>query len=359
MKLYTYPKTHVTVDLPGLSARIFNNLKNHINDYLVRYLDDEKAFYVLERDMGGWELVTNKGKLSKRILNTMYKSFDLRPGDDWVAELGGILKDAKASNNEYLIDVVDDFGWNKWEFGNPRSCYWTEYRNSRTTIRENGGMCLRLYDDDEVGVGRFWIFEKYGELMGFNPYGRWTIDEIGSILSQLYNDGSPLDVRAVRMVNSKSYHMPYINNDVGYVFSTSIYLDDEVDLGWKEYDNDYDSYNNRIIYTTCVNCGERCRPEYTYESNGLSYCSSCYTRLCSVCHEVRDGLSVVDFSNGLPSYVRMCYHCAEDMSIAICSNCNSTYYDPGQQPFVSQHKNSSSNGRMVCQTCQSFYGEEL
>lgn len=297
----------------------------------------------------GWALVTDSGKLAKRIRNDLFKQYGVRLGDSTVSELGNKIRQYSSGEGKYYVDITRTFGWRRGDFNDPDSCYFTTNCGAMDMIAEGEGIALRFWDDKSrrnssegigeyesrkmYGAGRAWALPtKSGHWTVFNCYhDNLSLFEAASILAQIASEevGKPYLVSEVECANHGDVGgRLYINQGKGMY----LHWADEDAPGRVNYKID-DIYGEPEDGEVCCECGEFLCPEmgevYVYEHDYHNvWCEDCfYERFgyCSCCEqdmpreELREGYWTNRWEKGV-QHGELCEYCWEEHN-AECEVC--------------------------------------
>lgn len=130
---------------------------------------------------------TYSGTLPKRIQNWLYKSVGHKLSVAATSQIGNIVDRYTLKASKFRFDFDHDFMWERGQYGDAKSCLWSEKPNALTLLKYMDGFAIRLYDPDSSespkGVGRALVLPwshagyKHGDLsqaealLVFNGYG--------------------------------------------------------------------------------------------------------------------------------------------------------------------------------------------
>jgi hypothetical protein len=309
----------------------------------------------------GWNVwMVDKGKYSgtwaKRYSSLVWQQFHCRPPENLVAKLGEILSRFANCEQQYTVDVTNDFDWTPGTFGESSgSCWWGEWNHARTGLQSNGGLALRFYHSNGKGSGRCWIYPEKDRLYIFNAYHK---DDLS-----LYNMACLLSTHMGLSYKKVNLEIPraYINGDCGFCVAPADiisqigrdeccqldFADEEEDLyecedcgrthpdGWEGW---YYCCGNRICercyenhYFTCQNCGDIYgNDDHLEDNDGNFYCQNCFDDKfvscseCSTAIEISDAIEVDGNQYCDSCAPDKCDECGErnfDLTDGLCSDC--------------------------------------
>lgn len=138
-----------------------------------------------------WVWLTNRGTLPKRLA----KYCKARNGEiiphDLLSRIGNVVAACSTKNVEVYIDYTHCLDWQRGDFGDDCSCFWTVRDAARYLITQNGGFALREFKKKEPkdgcscgecerirkseefsGFARVWCIPK--DLGGARCYAIWN-----------------------------------------------------------------------------------------------------------------------------------------------------------------------------------------
>lgn len=140
-------------------------------------LSDEVERYIAEIEelLDPWTPVHPKeGKMSKRIPSVMFKKYGIDLSPDSISSLANYLG-ADIPANGVLFDIDRKFGWTDGEFGDKRSCFFTDGNNALRILRQGGCSALRFWSgsvDNPKGAARALVLPTEAGLpLICNAYG--------------------------------------------------------------------------------------------------------------------------------------------------------------------------------------------
>lgn len=131
-----------------------------------------------------WSSDSAKGRVSRRISKHAFQEYGVQLSPNKLAEIGNIYNEHYLSEATYHVDFTRNLYWQRGEFGDDRSCFWTDKLPSRLQLERSGGMAFRFYDESGKGYGRAWVLSNANSILVFNAYGNGlTIRKVGMILA--------------------------------------------------------------------------------------------------------------------------------------------------------------------------------
>lgn len=291
------------------------------------------------------------GTFPKRASKYFYKTHQLKSPEAFLARLGDLAKDHTANECTYYFEFVNSIDWRPGDFGDPNSCWWTNYSEARDCLTDNGGLAVRFYeageDDDggDVGKGRAWLAPYKDMYVLFNGYGfNNATRAIAKLLSEFFG----LSYKRVDLDNYND--TMYINDDSGYiigpidVISTITSVELEMgDAGEK-----------------CESCGRRLNEDNTYTTpNGMhSYCESCYGEHYTSCEQCGEDHEVGDMTEADGS--DYCPRCIQRY-FTQCSVCETYHRDRDDTEIDGNHycEDCRDEKFVQCEECEEWHSREL
>lgn len=350
-----------------------------------------------------WVWKTTRGTLPKRLDSTLRRLWDVKLPREAISQLGNIASEHTERINRHVLEFTQDFGWQRGEFGDDDSCFWTERRGAKGMLHSMGAYALRFYnpDDDECGWARSWLVPTNDFYVLFNAYSKDNIGVCYDALSQsrilayflgcsykrvdpLLNNGTGDDMLWINGRKQNDYTSERIPH--GYVVG---YPEDIADV--KEYDFkcvnvDSEEDDDDDSYACCACCGCDLGEYDVYLSpGGAHYCESCYDERytsCERCEETVhwddiycvDGQTWCDYcTRRYASWCDYCeeYHCVDDCHSVVvndrgdaetwCTSCCENYADRCDECceyFANVPLTTVHGGFVLCPTCVSTHTEE-
>lgn len=128
-------------------------------------------------DTFSWE--TTGTKLHKRVKSHVYRRFNVQLSDTFLRSIADLAA-AERNSISRIMDATAQFTWKPGDFGDPKSCFFNQYRLARLKyLPMLGTSAIRTYNGT-AGDGRYWIFplpilnDKYRSeplYVAFNGYG--------------------------------------------------------------------------------------------------------------------------------------------------------------------------------------------
>jgi len=297
-----------------------------------------------------WEWLIHKGEyagtLPKRISAYTYKKSGFKLPPATLSEIGNIARRYTVGMNEYHFDFNTALDWQRGQFGDHGSCFWSERLGARDMIKDAGGYAIRFFreqNDPDSGYARCWIIPHPTKSMIilFNIYGfNGNQIVVPRILSEFL--GTTYNGRSVQFRNN--------GDDSGelYINGGSCWLvgqdapghTDRIDLEIEDQESD----RHR-----CCGCGE-----YFHEDDGRSnddgdwYCYVCYNEhygICNGCDMEYDNDDLRYSNVSGECYCESCY----DERFYICFDCG---HEGWRISFSSRRGTSHEVGdEVVCDSC--------
>jgi len=127
---------------------IFDALRDN---YDLRYQVSSAVYSV------GNEYVSKDGKYTKRIAKWLHQNYKAKVSDDLLSKIGQTAQKASVGGT-LNVEFTRQLNLSAYEFYHEGSCWWSEYSYSRCTLKSNGGVGMRTFDEDGNVSGRAWIF---------------------------------------------------------------------------------------------------------------------------------------------------------------------------------------------------------
>lgn len=234
---------------------------------------------------------TYVGTFPKRVSKFYFQTDNINVPNDFLQEIGNLARQHSEENTVYHFEVVDNLNWNSGDFGDSGSCFWGSRNIARAIMRDNGGMAVRFYDDDDKGIARAWLAAiESGVYIVFNGYGfkaNPTL-QIARVLALF----TGVSYKKIPLSNhGATISTVWINSSIGYVIASADKLADyaEYDLKWDNIgavtDDDNEDENEGDDDTiTCQHCNDELDEDETYVTPyGEIFCHDCFYERYSYC----------------------------------------------------------------------------
>lgn len=297
-----------------------------------------------------WEWLIHKGEfagtLPKRISAYTYKKSGFKLPPAVLSEIGNIARRYTVGTNEYHFDFNTELDWNRGQFGDAGSCFWSERKGARPMIKDAGGYAIRFFreaDDPYSGYARCWIIPHPSKsmLILFNIYGfNGAQITVPRVLSEFL--GTTYNGRSVQFRNNGDDSGElYINGGTCWLVGQDApEHTDRIDLEIEDQNDER---------RTCCSCDELYDEDDGRENRyGDWYCNDCYCEhygICDACDEENDADDMHYSNVNGGNYCESCY----DERFYTCSDCG----DEGwRTSFLARRGTSHEVGdEVVCDSC--------
>jgi len=240
------------------------------------------------QEMEPWLNTTDKGKMTTRIVNYLFKHYDKAAIPPlWQQAIGNYLA-SEAPTGAFHYDITNTFNWSKGEFGDGGSCFFSSRRHILRMLEDVGGVALRFWKKNGTGIARAFLLAHPDDStvpILFNAYG-CNIDQYMSRLRVILDD---VPMRMVYLENKGSSTGDfYINQNMGVVIGSE-------GEDWTEtidFNLDTSIQNHR-----CDRCSRRGSLEGVYNGAGAVvgyYCSNCAYEMGTVRCELSGSLVLAE-----------------------------------------------------------------
>lgn len=173
---------------------------------------------------------TREGNFTKRLSKLAHKQYALKVPPALLTQAGNIGRD-NSTGADLSVEMTRDLNLPAEDFYHEDSCWWQSYSESRCSLKQNGGIGMRTFDNEygyERVAGRAWVQplkqDDRGELqptfdaltadafMVYNGYG----DLSGYVPARIVADMHGMTYRKV----SFDMNPQYVNNGAGYLVTT-------------------------------------------------------------------------------------------------------------------------------------------
>jgi hypothetical protein len=271
------------------------------------------------------------GKFPTRVAKFYKETMKLKCPPEFLEKLGTFARDHSSDPQTYHFEIVNEIDWDRGDFGDPVSCWWTDYSAARKTLTDGGGLAIRFYESAQGnrGIARAWLAPTQDMWVLFNGYGFSGDSRL--VIVRMLTEYLGVSYKKVSLENHNN--LMYINDDRGYL------------LGYHDVVKDITHVSLKIgpVRVYCHKCGNS---HYEHESiidaQGNHMCRRCYDRMwgtcpgcaeqgCSPRYNRQDMVNVV----GIGVF---CVDCAPDHGKP-CLHCNDYYQN---------HSLTEIHGHQVC-----------
>lgn len=173
---------------------------------------------------------TKDGNFTKRLSKLAHKNYALKVTPEMLTQVGNVGRDNSAGA-DVQVEMTRNLNLSAEDFYHEDSCWWQSYSESRCSLKNNGGIGMRTFDEKfgyERVAGRAWVQplreDDRGELqptfdaanadafMVYNGYG----DLSGYVPARIVADMYGMTYRKVGFDMSPQY----VNNGTGYLVAT-------------------------------------------------------------------------------------------------------------------------------------------
>lgn len=346
---------------------------------------------------------TFAGTLPKRLQNWVYKKIGIKLPPPVISEIGNLAAQNTVGSATYHFDFNRTLDWKNGQFGDSKSCFWTQKTHMLPLLRGLGAFAVRLYDGPgkkAAGLGRAFILpwssalphgvagpgDEIEALFVFNGYGLFKkayqnvvysgeVKQYGEMqtldYAKLIATHLGLNYERVRVSVNGNFQDPlYVNNEgrssvlVGPTDVIRKYKPKREDDENEYYFMDWtwnDTYIAKFL-RRCTHCSKYLSIEqnegHYFDEDETWYCNKCWetlSRACDVCGKisVRDKMFSLNSQRTHETY----FYCRDHRytKASICSRCGYMGYRDNFLPVIYQPrgKQHTSLGR-YCRDCQEY-----
>lgn len=267
---------------------------------------------------------TYVGTLPKRISKWVHKGWGIKVRPEVLAQIGNIAADHCPKVLDCYLSFTNVLEWDRGEFGDDGSCFWTCHRQGRTMIQDAGGWAVRFWENQDgerssstgrLGHARAWLLPRMGDWFLFNGYAASCSSMTGNPtlrIAQAVSQHLGLSYTKVNLENNGLWDgLLYINGGIGYAIGTqekiADFVVDDVDDDLVVIDFDLcepESFN-------CYDCGTGLEEEdrvFHPDSDDTVWCRECYP--CLDCEECAEHIHQSDAHTH--DHRELCFDCYED-----------------------------------------------
>lgn len=197
---------------------------DEINKFLSEKVLGKKKSRVLPLDFD-FSATHKDGRLSTRIENLIYKTYNVKVSENDKAVLGNILKEMTELDRikNYFVGVRE-VDWKNGDYGDSGSCYWSSHKQWKDKLVRNDGKGFVLHNKDNKNDGRigrsFVVAVKKGELYCLFNWNTFqpsiTPALVAKIFCATYNKRNRTDF-TVSVINGIDSNNAYANGNTGYL----------------------------------------------------------------------------------------------------------------------------------------------
>lgn len=283
-------------------------------------------------------IVTNRGKITKRIKRNLQRNFKIALSDSVISEIGNIANNQSDPQGEFFVEIDRDFKNTVGKFGDSGSCFrpGATYHSHLLAMEENARFhAIKIYSIEGSRIGRSWaISPSENSLIIFNSYGL-QIEKQGSIIAHCGDFGG--NFKEIDLESDM-----WINQDRGIAFN---------------FPTDHFDFEILDQSEKCENCDTRIDPDYCYHdpNNGDHYCEDCYSEIFSYCEKCDTSVNTRNENfkliQDLDQYV--CTDCA-DYHFHQCEICQKHYKDSREIEGDHYCEDCAIDQFALCENCGDF-----
>jgi len=338
-----------------------NGISEECKAEIDRYLICETGHTILDPKFD-WVWLNRRGTFPKRAAAWFKRVLKIDLTGEQMSKLGNIAKAHSDLNEDFWIDFTKRLSWERGEFGDGSSCFWTANREARYALEADGAYAVRFFlpnpfgswggqDDGEtyIGIARCWLVERYRNgqkfLIIFNAYARENeldLLKIARILSFHFG----CSYKKIELTNyGETTGMVYINaGGLGYAIGAT-----EVIKGLSRFDLEIGNAPETCKSCDIVVWGE----DAIWAPNGDGpYCKDCYRERYAICDGCGRDVAIEDVTRG--GNCKYCKDCADSMEQ--CPNCSEVFFpENGTRMFVGVTDDGRAKEEVWCGVCERGY----
>lgn len=252
-------------------------------------------------DVQSWDLAwtvsdSKNQSLSTRVKTWLFKVYKIKADNSILEEIGNIASENSLSvDRDAYFSIKDDLVWNAGDFGDPKSCFFSNAKHAITVLQDNkaNALCFWLDAEGSRGIGRAWMFECEEGIVLFNFYGEffrgddtYRDNESGRADQGLVKASMALATylgleytKVSLLINGAAGDPVYINNGVAVLLTPKPTYISRLDIPMED----------KTIYR-CLDCGDMKRitsaeeaQKYFHEVEGNLLCARCFNSKYFTC----------------------------------------------------------------------------
>lgn len=210
-----------------------------------------------------WSYVNADGKLTKRIEAAFYKHFKDKMSVYVSRRLEQLINKHYVAS--YYYRITDRLDWEKGEYGDGSSCFWSWNNQYRAVFVNGGGMAIimrRALDASKMGdgMGRAFLLPHEGGIIVGNNYGP-SIGHFVKVLREHLGVPEVKEAKANIQLKATFANRQYNNGFYDNGNSVALYVDKVPDM----------SYDKPAVFDGCY-----CSAKFSNAStDGTRKCENC------------------------------------------------------------------------------------
>jgi hypothetical protein len=182
--------------------------------------------------------VIKAGKFPRRVAKWFKDRLGRKLSTDVLGRIGDICGAFCPAPVRFRWEVKrPPFDWERGDFGDPSSCYWSCHTYARKQLEtQHNAFALRFYDSAEGGTGRgrCWCVVNRGVAMLFNGYGPHTLLTMARVLAECAGWPSPKKISPF-VNHGTGGGWLYLNSCVAHgVAPKGVEVPESFDFQWKD-----------------------------------------------------------------------------------------------------------------------------
>lgn len=307
-----------------------------------------------------WQWSSRGGKLTTRLRKIYQRHYKISIPDEIISEIGNVAATYRTDKDTTVtLRFTDYLDWERGDFGDPNSCFWTVNRLTHTEFKENPNLFAVKFYEGSKGFARSLLYVQPEHLFIFNSYGLMT-PYVASLMRRL------LELESYKLLPKNPFYFDGSNDSTLWVNNgghASVICSPDAGEPKVNHKTVW-LWDNDDNYFMCEFCEDRFDQDYRcITSDHTQVCGSCYDnymRTCDHCHSRyydHDNVLDLDYVQRLPQHRNadyLCEECYNEMaSYSQCSNC-----ERWEHPMRLEYE-YNDKGDVGCFSCCQAYRREL
>jgi len=209
------------------------------------------------------------GSLAKRLQKYVYDTYGCKLTPQQKSELGSFIAECRGTKGQLVYEIREWMDWDDGDFGDPRSCFWSDREYAKIILHDLGCRYLCGYltqgDGSLKGMHRCIMLPYEGGWVLFNAYpkehnGVKSLEYFAKVLTKVYPELAGKKSGHVWLrFNGMSNDLLYVNGRQGLLVGVEhagedAMVDIPVEVSWKKYPSSNHKYVPDFLAIKYVDC---------------------------------------------------------------------------------------------------------